>query len=284
MRGLYAVLDLLFYGNFWIAACAFSMSALTQRLLATESIWSPANLLVFGGTLFIYGVHRSVGISRLKTFLAEKRYGVIYRYRKHIKIYAVFGLLIAGYHFFGLSSTSQWLLVLPCLLSLGYVLPVLGNKKRLRDINDIKIFLIAICWSGLTVVIPAMELSTTWSPQLIWLTTERAVFIFLITLPFDIRDLKVDAYKEVKTLPNRIGLPATQRLGLVLGGLLILMACFAFYNHWLTAPTLMVFVVCYALAMFGLYRSHPDKHDYYYTGAIDGLMLLQAIPSIILLW
>jgi len=258
------------------------MSALTQKLLGAEHIWSPINFFVFGGTLFIYGLHRSGGISRLQTFLQEKRYGVIFRYRKHIKIYAILGLLLAGYNFFLLQRSTQFLLGIPCLLALGYVLPFLRKKKRLRDINDIKIFLIAICWAGLTVVIPAWEMGFSWSPLLLILAIERALFIFLLTLPFDIRDLKVDAYKEVKTLPFRLGIAKTRFLGLGVSLLLIGFSALAFSQGRITLPTFVIVGHSYLIAYICLHFSHSNSHDYYFTGLIDGLMLLQALPILLI--
>lgn len=278
MRWLYAIIDLIFYGNFWIATCALGMCVMTNRFLGINNIASPICVFVFGGTLFIYGVHRSVGISRLQSFLDKKRYRVIFNYRQHIKIYSVLGLILACFSFFALQRNTQIALIIPCLLSAAYVIPFLAKGKRLRDFNDIKIFLIAICWSWITVVLPAIELGLLNEVPVWILALERSLFILLITLPFDIRDMEVDSYKSVKTLPLRLGLARTRWLGLSITILLIICSYFLTAQMQNFASIWAILLLSYACSLLLLWKSKEDGHDYYYTGLVDGMMLLQAIP------
>jgi len=278
---LHAFLDLIFYGNFWIALCAASMVIQTNFLLNAEYIIDPITYLVFGGTLFIYGIHRAVGISRLEDFLAEKRYAVIYDYRNHIRIYAVLGLLISTFFFFTLDRTTQLYLIIPAVLSAAYVIPIFG-KKRLRDFNDIKIFLIAIVFGSLTVLLPNVFLEGPWNLPIIIVFAERCLFIFLLTLPFDIRDLKVDSYANVKTLPGRLGVNKVKTLMVIVA--VLIFACvltnisLGFYN---TGSSIAIFLSTSISLLAGI-KSHPEKHDYYFTGVIDGMMIVQAALVLLL--
>ncbi len=278
---LHAFLDLIFYGNFWIAICAASMVIQTNFIFDAAYIIDPITYLVFGGTLFIYGIHRAVGISRLKDFLAEKRYAVIYDYRNHIRIYAVLGLLISGFFFFTLDRTTQLYLVIPALISAAYVIPFFG-KKRLRDFDDIKIFLIAIVFGCLTVLLPAVFLNFDWGLPLVLLFLERCCFIFLLTLPFDIRDLKVDEFAEVSTIPGRLGLGKTKTLMVITA--ILISACavantvLGFYNVGICLGV----VISSIIALLAGLKSNTEKHDYYFTGVIDGMMILQAIFVVVL--
>jgi len=278
---LHAFLDLIFYGNFWIALCAASMVIQTNFILNAEYIIDPITYLVFGGTLFIYGIHRAVGISRLQDFLAEKRYAVIYEYRKHIRIYAVLGLLISTFYFFILDRKTQLYLIIPALISAAYVIPFYGNK-RLRDFNDIKIFLIAIVFASLTVLLPNVFLDGPWDISLLLIFIERSLFIFLLTLPFDIRDLKVDKYAKVMTLPARLGVGKVKTLmvisSLMISACVVANTLLGFYNF----GTCLGIIISSFIALFAGLKSHSEQHDYYFTGVIDGMMIVQATMVLLL--
>ena len=281
MRWAYAFLDLIFYGNFWIALAAAAMVIQTNHLINAEYLINPFVILVFGGTLFIYGVHRAVGISRLKDFLAEKRYGVIYHYRNHIRIYASFGLLLSGYCFFLLDLTTKLLLIIPAILSALYVIPIYG-KKRLRDINDIKIYLIAFVFAVLTVLLPIVYLQGPWNLSIGLLFLERLLFVFLLTIPFDIRDLKVDKYSEVATLPSRFGLPFAKKMIWVTA---ITTSALVIANYFLGFYSLgqgLGLIISLVFACWAGIEAHPNRHDYYYTGVIDGIMILQCALVLLL--
>ncbi|MGB1121163.1 MAG: hypothetical protein ACPG3Z_04145, partial [Saprospiraceae bacterium] len=253
-----------------------------QLILFGEFELDTLSVLVFFATMFIYASHRLVGLFSVKKFLKEGRFHIINTYKNHIWIYtgiAVIGLI---YAFFQVSFRVQLALVLPGLISLGYVIPFLGFKKnrklRLRDLNWIKIFLIAIVWAYVTVILPIIEIrSVSWFDVLIFV--ERAVFIFMITLPFDIRDLKVDQYNNVKTIPAVYGIPFTMKLVFASLIFLLILASanylfvpdspiyFAAFGLWLSLISTYIFI-----------RISIDKtDDYYFTGLLDGTMWLQFV-------
>ena len=205
-------INLLLFGNFWIAACAVALTWQTEFLSYREIAWTKLTTFVFLATLFLYAIHRIVGLVKVKPFLEKYRYTIIYTFRNHIKVYAIIGGIGAIYFFFFLSLANQLLLIVPTILSLGYVLPFVKGSKRLRDFDYIKIFLIAIVWGVITVLMPILQRTTTFILPHFLVLLERMLFIFAITLPFDIRDLKIDAHINVKTIPATIGIPRTQRL------------------------------------------------------------------------
>lgn len=276
------IIDLFLYSNVYIAVAAVALTAQTQLILFGKFELDTLSVLVFFATMFIYASHRLVGLFSVKKFLKEGRFHIINTYKNHIWIYtgiAVIGLI---YAFFQVSFRVQLALVLPGLISLGYVIPFLGLKKnrklRLRDLNWIKIFLIAIVWAYVTVILPIIEIrSVSWSDVLIFV--ERAVFIFMITLPFDIRDLKVDQYNNVKTIPAVYGIPFTMKLVLASFIFLLILASanylfvpdspiyFAAFGLWLSLISTYIFI-----------RISINKtDDYYFTGLLDGTMWLQFV-------
>jgi len=271
--------NLLLFGNFWIALCAVAMTWQTELLLFEEIAWTPLTGFAFFSTLFLYAVHRIVGLVKVKPFLEKYRYAVIYSFRNHIKFYALLGGVGALYFFFSLSFANQLLLVIPSILSLGYVLPFVKGQKRLRDFDYIKIFLIAIVWGIITVLMPILQRTTILELPHLFILLERMFFIFAITLPFDIRDLKIDAHMDVKTIPGRIGIQKTKQLArfsLLIVLLLAVMNWNWFIGDYSFNNLLSIFFSC-CITLLLIEKSDQTDADYFFTGLMDGTMILQFI-------
>lgn len=274
-----SILDFLLYSHLFIAFCAAAMT--TQTFYLLNSSWEaalPLILLVFSATLVIYALHRLISLKKINKSLHTQRYKTIKNHALHIQIYALIAVIIGVVSFFYLQRTTQLLLVLPALLSVAYVVPFLGdNKKRLRDINFVKIFLIAGVWAYVTVVLPFAELGLLATADLWFWAAERAIFIFMITLPFDIRDWEIDRAAGVRTLPAFIGVGATLFLAAVmlliwLGIVFLLYPLAVFYA-----------LLSSGLTTYGLVLLSPKQaHDYYFTALMDGTMIVQFL--LIAIW
>ncbi len=276
--------DLILYSNLWIALCAAAMALQTQYIWFKTIKLSPFIALVFFSTLFLYAIHRIVGLSKVKDFLAMERYAVISTFKSHIIFYAVIAGMGALYFFWKIPLLLKVLLFVPTLISLGYVLPIFGQQRRLRDFNQIKIYLIALVWAWVTVILVVQELifpiffwhiSSSVALALFLLFIERTCFIFAITLPFDIRDLKVDAKNEVSTIPAKIGANQSKYLAYTLILVASLSACFLWYMELYTLGVLAGILLSYVLTSFLISYTDTVAHDYFFTGLMDGTMLLQ---------
>ena len=271
---VYKVINLILYGNFWIALGSLMLLFQTTLIYQQKIYFDALSGFVFSGTLFLYALHRIVGISKSHAYFQLERYTVITRYKRHIQIYAALGATIATICFFLLNRPTQLAIIVPGLLSLGYVLPVLGNKKRLRDLDNIKIFLVAIVWAWITVLLPAIAYDLVPRQGVFLSFIERCLFVFAITLPFDIRDLKVDAESAVATLPARWGVPQTKKvaIGLVLIALGINIYCWI--QLYYSIPIMVVLSITYLITIILIKIITPRRSDYFYTGLIDGTMVL----------
>ncbi len=268
-------INLILFGNFWIAACAVAMTWQTELLLFNQIEINTLTYFVFFATLFLYAIHRIVGLVKVKPFLEKYRYSVIYHFRNHIKVYAFLGGVGALYCFFYLSFANQLLLVIPAILSLGYVLPFVKGDKRLRDFDYIKIFLIAIVWGVITVLMPILERTTELTLAHLLILSERMFFIFAITLPFDIRDLKIDAHIDVKTIPSMIGIDKTKKLSLISLILVVVLAGANLYlGTYQISHLVGIILSCSSTLLFINYSDKTDA-DYFFTGLMDGTMILQ---------
>ena len=276
MKFVKRFIDLILYSNFFIAACAVAMTLQTQLLLqGSFELMSPIAILVFCATLVIYALHRLVGMFKVQDFIGEGRYFIINKFKSHIWIYAILGILVGAYYFFQVSRMVQMVIVVPAFFSLAYVLPIFGKGKklRLRDFSGLKIFLVAIVWAYVTVLLPALEFGI-WNSEVLWMFIERSLFVFAITLPFDIRDLKVDGHNEVQTIPSWIGVDKTIQLA---GILLFLFLIIVFFSY-----SMLVFIAMLISAistLYFVYLSPKQTHDYFFTALMDGTMIIQFIAA-----
>ncbi|MBK7408867.1 MAG: hypothetical protein IPL49_05445 [Saprospirales bacterium] len=265
------------YSNLWIALNATAQVAQTQYLLDGHLQVSPALGFVFFGTLFIYALHRISGLKQLAPFTAAGRFKVISEHKRDILVYAVIGLVGASVFFFLFPWRIQLMLGIPGLIALGYVIPFGASRKRLRDFHFLKIFLIAIVWAWLTVWVPAAELNwevalqaSTW-----WMALERAAFIFAITVPFDIRDLEVDLHTQVKTLPSTLGTTPAIILSMVALVAMIALAGWNAYTGFYPHGAWMGLTLSALLSGGLVLYSRRVEHDYYFSGLLDGMMIVQ---------
>lgn len=271
---------LVVFGNIWVAFGAASMYGCTTRLHNLP--FSPLLFIsIFGATLFFYNYHRLFRKEVIYALQVSDRHQWIIDNHRKLQVFALVGLLmgIGGiYPFLTLSFLARFSPFI--LLAVFYVIPVWkenGHWFRLRDLPYIKIFLVSAVWAFVTVFLPFMTQSNTWLPDTsVWLTTiQRFVFIFAITLPFDIRDLEHDRKNQVKTFASLWGIP---KLKLISRSLLVLTTVLGFVSFQLgfysISHSVALLINC---ASTGYLISQADEglDEWFYAGWLDGAMLDQ---------
>lgn len=132
----------------------------------------------------------------------------------NLKIIQLFSLLSFGFFLFFLFQVSKPVIITSSilgLLTLFYVVPFF-NKKNLRSFNGLKIFIVAIVWAGVTVLLPWIHSHSSFQVD-IWITFfQRLLWVLVLIIPFEIRDMIYDSLK-LGTLPQKIGIKRTKNLG-----------------------------------------------------------------------
>lgn len=247
----------------------------TQYVLSGNLHISTIAIFSFFATLLLYSAHRLVSFSRMRNRADRARFNRIYRYRNLLIINVFTTGITCIALFFTLQRSTQLALILPAVISTGYAIPLLPQGKRFRDFGLVKIFLIAISWSVVTVILPALELNLHQNTSIIMIFLERSCFIFAIAIPFDIRDISFDTSNQVKTIPQMIGLGTAKCLGI---GSLFLMLGFAWINYTFAIYTLDQWIGLVASALLTgllIWFSNEYRSDYYFMGGLDGMLLLQ---------
>lgn len=108
------------------------------------------------------------------------------------------------------------------LITVSYSWPVLWKRSNLRDITSLKIFVIAFVWATVTVVLPLVSKHTFLDRNVFIEYGQRFVFVLVLTLPFDIRDVRFDTF-QLGTIPQIIGIKRSRVLGVFLLSLVVLL-------------------------------------------------------------
>lgn len=264
--------------NLMLATSATLLTVAAQVQLGMQPQWHPYLFLIFFATLFEYNLHRLITVWKHPEALASTKHSWVLRYKKAFFLLvaaSVLGFLIALYY----SKATVLLTLLPfALLTILYSFPVWGKKSgeyRLRQIPFLKIFLIAAVWSAVTILLPVMHVERSFSfGHLFLMLLERFLFVFAITIPFDIRDMEVDRKTGLKTLPLQLGVQRSLQLAAIA---LILFACLSGVHYtllrqpWITCALLL----SSAITAYTLFAEKLKSHSLYHYGLLDGMLLLQ---------
>ncbi len=277
MAFLKSVLNFFIYTNLWIAASAIVLCLQTQYLLTHSISISKLIIFVFFSTLLLYAVHRLVGLRKIDRSQPQARFEIIARYRLWLIASAIIAAITCAIIFFQFERALQFALFLPMIAAVGYAIPLFPTGKRLRDFSYVKIFLIALSWGWVTVIMPSLELHLFPNIPAVVMFLERCCFIFAIALPFDIRDLPIDRADGVRTLPGTLGVKKAKWLAYMA---LMLMLIFGWLNVQLDAYDLSNWLgLCISglLTATLIYFAKEERSDYYFTGLIDSMLLLQLL-------
>lgn len=281
-------INFVLYSNLWIAIAGITMTAKTLFFLNEPVfVWTPVYGFVFSATLFIYAGHRVIGLKKSEAFTNKGRYKIIAEHKSHIIIYAALGLIGTIVFAFMLSWKTWLYMAVPGLISIAYIFPIFyqKEKKRLRDFDDVKIYFVAGVWAIVSVLLPFVEYGHNNYLFLLLSILEVFLFVFAITIPFDIRDLNVDSHNEVKTIPARLGVVKAKKIALLLLALsyIILLISMNYVDiRMILNNYILIFIsISYLVTSLLIFYSDNTRKDFYYTGFLDGTMILLPISIVI---
>jgi 4-hydroxybenzoate polyprenyltransferase len=279
-KALFSTLDFLLFSNIFIAFCAVAQGLVTYYLLKLPPD-KYILMFLFCSTLLVYNLSMLLAKPKEHQKSPFKRVRWIFsHHRLTISITLIASLCIIPLGLWYLSVQSQLLMVFVGILALAYNFPFLKlNDKKigLRNLPGIKLFLIALVWSVSCVLLPIVEVESTFGisvtlSETLLLVAKRFLFICAITIPFDIRDLFQDKLYELKTIPVMLGEKKAwifcQALLIIYLILLILFA----KNIDLDVIGLTLTIL---LTGWLIFKSNIKRNEYYYFFFLDGTMILQ---------
>jgi 4-hydroxybenzoate polyprenyltransferase len=174
------------------------------------------------------------------------------------------------------------LLFLMSLLTLFYCFPFNSVNKNLRKTPGLKIFIVATVWSLLIVVFPIINFSEKLDISFLIFFVQVLIFVIATIFPFEIRDLNSDC-KQLRTIPQIIGVKNTKVLALCLLIIFMLLDCiqYVILNSINFKFILINAAVC--LTTFTLVQKSKENQSIYFSSFwVESLPILWLLLYIIL--
>ncbi len=202
----------------------------------------------------------------------------------HLRVYFASYALIAiatASSFVALSAHERLRLALPVAAAIAYVVPLnpwRRESRSLRDVPLLKDVWIAGLWWCLTFDLPVASLGELAAPS--WGVEqglERFLFVFVLALVFDARDREDDLRQGLITIPTVLGRRGALALGVAST---ILSVWLSRDLYFLRGGIAFVVGACSTIAVCIAALKKPGW--YFYTGVVDGVMILEPLCLIAL--
>ena len=272
MKFFLIILEFYIYSNIHVALSVWSMSMITGRYFSIDT--SSTSLFLALSTFVSYN---GIRFLKFKTELLRKEINSWFSHHLKLLIGLILISIIKIIELVAQLSLVELGILFPFVaFTMLYMIPIIkikGHSYSLRKIPRFKIFCISISWVGLVAFFPLAKSSLHIGFEEIIFFIQQFVFILVLTLPFDIRDMNFDP-KELKTIPIVLGVYKTKLLAIVLL-LAMNIISFSFFNY---REFIVMFFVSFLLGVLVL-NSRRKQSKYYASFWIEGIPILWLLLS-----
>jgi hypothetical protein len=247
------------HGSMHVAMSVIALVLMTDHMFAIPFDWAIATF-AYCGTIFSYNFMKYDGLFRVKRTAGQRV--------KIIVALSTIAFAVAGVSFFFLERITQITAIVFFALTALYTVPFFPNTKNLRNWSGVKIYIVALCWAGITLVLPLIEADVMLTSDVYLKFSQRFLLIIVLILVFEIIDIKEDD-PHLKTIPQQIGVRNSKILNLFLLMLLFLLELLRITIDYRQLAA--NFCMVTATALFTIYAT-PNRPKYY------TLFWVEAIP------
>ncbi|HLS71431.1 MAG TPA: UbiA family prenyltransferase [Chitinophagaceae bacterium] len=269
------------YSSIFAATCVVGLTMATERLLLENypPIFHPLHIFVFANTLIVYNIHYYS--KKIPTNISDRAAWSQKNKRTHLVV-LIIALLISLFSLFYLSMKIAIICAFLGLISFAYSLPLLpyGKKRKLKEYGILKIVLLSLVWTMVSVYLPIIYYEIAFSDYQLEFYM-RFVFMFPLCAAFDIRDMHIDEKYNIKTLPNSLGIENTYKLIHVFIVLWVLLSLWQFLRIG-ALDRLIINLFFTVLMKIAIDYTRKKTSDIFYLFIIDGLMLFYSLFIIFL--
>lgn len=258
MKLLYQLFSFYINSSIHIALAVCAFLKITQLYLDLPYN-SQLLFFVFFATITGYNFVKYVGIAKLYHRSLTKNLKVI-------QVFSLICFVLTCY--FGLQlKLSTLLFIIPFVfLTVLYAIPFYGFDKNLRNVSSIKNVIISLVWAGVTVLLPVFDANQSVDTKEVLLCVQRLLFVAVLILPFDIRDVNFDK-QELQTLPQLIGVKKTKKVGFILLTVTLFLEFFITPNQ--SSKTVFLFIFLFTLML--VQRASIQQKKYYASFWVEAI-------------
>ena len=254
---------------------AFAVLSLVWVTAHTLNISPELHLpwFLFFGTIVCYNFVK-YGVEAKKYVLVANRY------HKNIQLFSFISAVFMLYHAYFLSVSVWFGVVILILISMFYAIPILPRARNLRSWGGFKIFIVALVWMGATVLLPVLSAGQEFSWDVRVVAFQRFIFILILLIPFEIRDLQYDDI-ELKTLPQRYGVANTK----VIGSFMVVVFFFTtFLKDELSIIDLVSKGTLFLVLGSLMYATKRNQSNYFASFWVEGISIIWYLVLLMLCW
>ncbi|TDD75856.1 UbiA prenyltransferase family protein [Flavobacterium caseinilyticum] len=252
MRFFKQIFNFYINSSIHVGLSCYALVRMTQYMFHISEGDIVANFAFFG-TIVGYNFVKYDALARAKKIQMRSELKVI-------ALFSFFALFPVIYYFFQLQRITQLAAVVFLSITLLYTFSFFPNKKNARNWAGVKIYIVALCWVGVTLGLPILDSGILITSDFYLKCLQRFFLIFVLILIFEIIDLANDD-PHLKTVPQQIGVKRTKTLGLLL---LIPFYLLEFFTSNLDKNQLIVnLILVLMIALFLIFAN--EKRSKYYT-------------------
>jgi 4-hydroxybenzoate polyprenyltransferase len=266
--------EFVLFSSIFIGACAVALCIQTNLLMHLPLNTFSFYCFVFGATLVQYNLHYLVKTTAVNNSLRlewSSKNKIIHR----VLLGAGAGLIL--FSFFSFRLHHFIILTVLGAVAFLYSFPVIpfGRKKRIKEYGFLKIITLALLWTLVTVWFPVNNLLFE-KDIFIFVFLKRFVFMFVLCLLFDVRDIEIDTKENIRTLAVFLG---KKKSYLIVNSLLLLFVILSLLQFFYFGDkgVLIAMLLSAAATFFVVELTKKTNSDFVYLAGIDGMMLLQAM-------
>ena len=270
MKVFKKVFDFYIQGSIHVALSCFALVQITQYYFNVSNDY-PMVYFAFFGAIVGYNFVKYEALARAQKAQMTNKI-------KAVAVLTFLSLLAVGFYFFQLQRITQIISIAFLILTLLYTLPFFPNKKNARNWAGVKIYIVALCWVGVTVVLPVLNAGISITSDFYLKCIQRFILIFVLILIFEIIDLAKDD-PHLQTVPQQIGVKQTKKLGFLLLTLFFGLNFFSFIidvNFEYSS-----FIIATVTALF-LAFANEERSKYYTSFWAESLPILWWIILVLL--
>ncbi|PVX46484.1 hypothetical protein C8C85_2346 [Flavobacterium sp. 103] len=254
MKVLKSILQFYINSSIHVGLSCFALVQMTNFMFHIPEDKPIANFAFFG-TIVGYNFVKYDSFARTHKI---KMRGTL----KLIVLFSVFSFLAVGFYFFQLQRITQIVSVGVLSLTLLYTLPFFPNRKNARNWAGVKIYIVALCWVGVTLVLPILDAGIAITLDFYLKSVQRFILVFVLILIFEIIDLANDD-PHLKTVPQQIGVRRTKNLGYVLLTIFCVLELFNSNFKYNIVHLVLVIIIATITTLFLAFAN--EKRSKYYT-------------------
>ena len=252
MRIFRQIFDFYINSSIHVGFSCYALVRMTQYMFHIP-VSEPVASFAFFGTIVGYNFVKYDALARAKKV----------KMRKELKAIALFSFccfLLVCYYFFLLEKITQITAIVFLSITLLYTLPFFPNRINARNWAGVKIYIVALCWVGVTLGLPILDAGTPIGLDFYLKCMQRFILVFVLVLIFEIIDLAKDD-PHLKTVPQQIGVKRTKIAGLLL---LLPFYFLEFFKSNLDKNQLIInLILVLMIALFLIFAN--EKCSKYYT-------------------